>query len=59
MDNLNKPKIFKVILGLGTQKKPFLHDTTAASQCAVVKSEFAGQRGGSFLLVSMSILHSM
>ena len=59
MDNLNKPKISKVILGLGTQKKPVLHDTTAASQCAVVKSEFAGQRGGSFLLVSMSILHSM
>ena len=55
MDNLNKPKFFKVILG---HKKPFLHDTTAASQCAVVKSEFAGQRGGSFLLVSMSILHS-
>ena len=59
MDNLNKPKISKVILGLGTQKNLFYMTQAAASQCAVVKSEFAGQRGGSFLLVSMSILHSM
>ena len=41
-------------------KKPFLHDTGALLLSGtVVKSELAGQCGGSFLLVSMSILHSI